>query len=446
MTNPGGAIKIGIFGHVGNTNLGDEAIIDAVIQSIKFRYPNAEIYGFTLNPIDTSERHKIAAFPIRRIDKVLENANPHNQEFSTGVNIWLSTLLSQIKIRLKSYPLLFSTLRRFFRLWHILGLCIKEPGFLLQCYRNLNGIDLLIIAGSQQLIDYVAGGPWGHPYTIFKWILIAKANKVKVAFVSCGVGPIQTKLGRFFIRSSLSFANYRSFRDELSRKYVDQLGCSGKNYFFPDLAYSLCISKIATYLNPPIHQHIVGINLVPFFDSQGWIGGGTSTYKIYIEKLATFALWLIQRGYTILFFPTQLRADPPVIEDVRKLMYISNSNIGKNIIDFQIHSFNNLIFAISITDVIVATRFHGIIIPYLLNKPVLGIAYADKTNALMEQMDQREYALDILKLDSQSMQERFVSFEFKKEENKRKIAQRLSDHRKALDFQYDQIFKLFGRH
>ena len=58
---------VGVFGHVGNRNLGDEAIIAAVIENIKERLPNANIYGFTLKPIDTTERHGIKAFPIRRL-------------------------------------------------------------------------------------------------------------------------------------------------------------------------------------------------------------------------------------------------------------------------------------------------------------------------------------------------------------------------------------------
>jgi len=40
---------IGIIGHVGNQNLGDESIIAAVIQNMRRRYPDAEINGFSLN-------------------------------------------------------------------------------------------------------------------------------------------------------------------------------------------------------------------------------------------------------------------------------------------------------------------------------------------------------------------------------------------------------------
>ena len=56
--------KIAILGHVGTKNLGDEAIIAAVIHQIGKRYPTAQIIGFTGDPDDTRARHGIPAFPI----------------------------------------------------------------------------------------------------------------------------------------------------------------------------------------------------------------------------------------------------------------------------------------------------------------------------------------------------------------------------------------------
>src|SRR5580692_8203899 len=68
MKNHSQPKKIGIFGHVGTQNLGDETIIAAVIQNIRLRYPDAEIRAFTFNPEDTNLRHGIASFPIRRLN------------------------------------------------------------------------------------------------------------------------------------------------------------------------------------------------------------------------------------------------------------------------------------------------------------------------------------------------------------------------------------------
>ena len=444
MSGPRAVRRIGVFGHVGNGNLGDEAIISVVIQNIKRRYPSAEVYGFTVNPEDTRERHNITAFPIRRIDRTQEGATPDNRgQFGTQENKWSSKLLRQVKIRLKTVPLVYRFLKKIQKIWHVLGASLKEPGFLLQSYRNLKGVDLLIIAGSQQLIDYVAGGPWGHPYTLFKWVLLAKARKTRIAFMSVGAGPIQSVLGRFFIRNCLFLANYRSCRDEVSRKCIEQLGVLGHNPVFPDLAYSLCVKERVPDAHSSIAQPVVGINPLPFLDPQYWVGGSARNYEIYIREIANFALWLIQRGYSVLFFPTQLRADPPVIEDIRIHMNKSSTlDIEKHINDYPIHTFDDLTSAISMADMIIATRFHGVIFSYLLNKPVLGIAYGNKTNDLMEQMGQTEYALDILQCELKSLQERFISLESRQTAIKRTIAQRILAHRQALDVQYDQVFRL----
>ena len=61
--------KIAILGHVGTKNLGDEAIIAAVIHQIGKRYPTAQIIGFTGDPDDTRARHGIPAFPIWKLER-----------------------------------------------------------------------------------------------------------------------------------------------------------------------------------------------------------------------------------------------------------------------------------------------------------------------------------------------------------------------------------------
>ena len=48
--------RVGILGHVGNKNLGDEAIIAAVIQGVRRRCPDVWLCGFTANPHDTTAR------------------------------------------------------------------------------------------------------------------------------------------------------------------------------------------------------------------------------------------------------------------------------------------------------------------------------------------------------------------------------------------------------
>ena len=353
-------------------------------------------------------------------------------------------LREQFKSKLKSLPVVWVSLKAIKKSWEILFGMVYELKFLVQCYRNLEGIDLLIIAGSQQLIDYV-GGPWGFPYTLFKWVLLANAVKTKVAFVSVGAGPIRSPLGKFFARNSLLLASYHSYRDETSRAFVETLGVAGQNSVFPDLVYSLQIdTPTKTGSGGPFFP-IVGINPVPFSDEQYWSGANARQYEIYINKLASFALWVIQRGYRILFFPTQLYLDPPVIADIKSVMQAkTNSDIEQSIVDEPIRSFDDLVSAIRMTDIVVATRFHGVVIPYVLNRPVLGIAYQKKTIDLMAQMGQSDYVVDITSFDVDSLKTRFISLESRSSAIKDEIKWKQSVFKQALQNQFDQVMHLMS--
>ena len=438
--------KIGIFGHVGNRNLGDEAIITAVIRNMKRYYPGAEIFGFTLKPEDTKARHNIIAFPIRKSKKSQQRQNQYDNE---RVPFQKSTqqirLKELVKNRLKSIPLIFGFLKGVQKTLFLIRDSIKEVGFLVSSYKNLRGIDLLIIAGSQQLIDFI-GGPWGHPYTHFKWSIIAKTVKTKVAFLSVGAGPITSPLSKFFIKYALSHASYQSYRDDSSKKLIEQIGVTGNNPVFPDLAYSLPLNGEKHAVFPKSSLPIVGINPIPFSDPEYWPGSSVCIYEGYVKKLAEFALWLVENGYAILFFPTQLNLDPLVINDIKLCMKNSGGiDFKRSMIDQPIHSFDDLISAISMTSIVVASRFHGVVIPFVLNKPVLAIMYHKKTLDLMEMMGQSEYALDIHSFDFNSLRKQFISLEFNKKTLKKEIERRVSISRQALEIQYEQVFKLLEK-
>lgn len=436
-------IKIGILGHVKGNNLGDEAIIASVIKHVQKRKPQAKIYGFTVNPIDTYARHKILSFPIRRVQP-----EPNQTE---KARIGVTGAINENK-QLKFIHIIKNFIKKFPPIYKLIKIIIKIPKavkeiffefyFLIKCFQNLKEVDLLIIAGSQQLIDFI--GVWVQPYTIFKWVCLSRVTGTKVAFLSLGAGPITTHMGKFFIKYSLSHACYISVRDENSKKTLENIGFKGEISIFPDLVYSLGIehNKLDRSITKP--KPLVAINPVPFSDPLYWPGSSDDTYERYIRTLARFAMWLIQRGYSILFFPTQLSLDPPVIDDIRRVMQNESPSLDfeNKIIDYSVQSFDDLTFALLKANIIVATRFHGVVIPFILNKPVLAVAYHKKTFDLMAQMGQSEYVLDIHLCDENQLRERFIMLESKSEKAKIEIEQKVCIFKKALDIQYDRLVAL----
>jgi polysaccharide pyruvyl transferase WcaK-like protein len=437
--------KIGVFNHGGTKNLGDEALLAAVIQNSRRRAPGAEIIGFTINPEDTHQRHGIPCFPIRRMASTkpgvpapASSATDSPQVVQKPVKrSFGQTLKNAIKTIPGVRPLVSG-------LWHGTKAVISIPAelkFLFDSYRRLKDVDLLLAAGGQQLNDGY-GGAWGFPFTLLKWTILAKCTGTKVALLSVGAGPLELPLSKFFVKCTLGMVNYRSYRDAISSRMMESMRVKGSHPVYPDLVYSLQLPSP----NPPEESNrrvVVGTNTVPFFDGRYWPTPDPARYQDYVRKVARFAEWLDKSGHAVLFFPTQVRADTLTINDIRQAM--NGSGHSQNMLTGRpVNVLEDLVSEISRADLVVANRYHGILISLVLNKPVLGVAYHEKSRALLEQAGQGDYVLNIENFKVEDLVERFQAMEANAPALKKQIAERLAPLRQALDEQYDKVFRMIG--
>jgi polysaccharide pyruvyl transferase WcaK-like protein len=208
---------IGVFGHYGNHNLGDESIIESSIQQVRRRLPEAEIRCFSLRPDDTAQRHRVPAYSVRYLASGREYLLPGETDtFSLPWKVYArqqqarsdgkdgsadprgSRSAKGLKERLKAMPLLGWCLKFAIRVFHILEGGLNELRYLGRSYRYLKKFDLLIVAGSNQFLDNF-NGPWGFPYTLMKWSIMAKLANVKLAYVSVGANPLASSLSKRMI-------------------------------------------------------------------------------------------------------------------------------------------------------------------------------------------------------------------------------------------------------
>jgi polysaccharide pyruvyl transferase WcaK-like protein len=431
--------KIGVLGHVGNGNLGDEATFSAVIQKLQRRYSGVKICGFSLNPADTRGRHKIPAFPLRRLNNdVKQPRTVEQQNVSRSAE---HTLFKQKTInKLKSIPLVYPFLKAVKQSVMTFSLFYQEGSFLLRSLERLRGFDLLVVAGAGQLADDF-GGPWSYPYTLLKWSILAKIAKVKLIFLSLGVGPLNSALGRIFVKWALALAVYRSYRDHNSQRQIQEIGVAGENPIFPDLAYSLEIRPSLRKAAACRSQFIVGINVMPLY--AGYLKQKLKQkdiYEKYVEALASFASWLLQAGYSVFFFPTQLRVDHFAILDVKAVINAKEIYSALLLNEPPIFSFDDLVRQIAKADIIVATRFHAILFSYLLNKPVLGISYNEKTDDLMAAVQQSDYKISITRCSVNLLVQKFNLLQSHCEGETKRLEMKVSEQRQALEEQYKHVF------
>lgn len=436
--------RIGVFSHGGTKNLGDEALLAAVIQNVRLRVPDALILGFTINPEDTRRRHGIPAYPIRQFSPIPQaestgSEEPNSKAISTEHSVEASR--SNLRTKLKLVPGLSWAVRTLRRFVELVPALLAEPKFLIESYRRLKGIDLLLVAGSQQLNDGY-GGAWGFPYTLYKWTWLARLTGTKVAILSVGAGPISSSLSKWFFKRVLNKVAYRSYRDAISSRLMESLKIKGNHPVLPDLVYSL---RLPTPKPVPssASRLVVGTNPVPFFDGRYWPTPDPPRYDDYVRKFARFAEWLDKSGHSVLFFPTQVRADSLTINDIRRAM--NGSGDSPNLLAGQkIQGLEDLVSEIERADLIVANRYHGILISLMMNKPVLGVAYHEKSRALLAQAGQEDFVLNIADFKTEDLIERLQAMEANAPAIKKQIAERMAPLRKALDEQYDTVLSLIG--
>ena len=317
----------------------------------------------------------------------------------------------------------------------------SEVPFLFKCRRRIARLDLLVFAGSHQLNDFV-GGPWVFPYTVLKWTLMARLAGATVVFLSMGAGPIDSWLGRRFIRWALLLASYRSYRDETAAAVVDSLQVSANNRVVPDLAFSLTIPTPRTA--PRGKRLVVGLNPLPLY-ADYWYLTDVARYEAYVAKLAQFADWLVNRGCEVRFIPTQLKVDPAVIRDIKQQMTTVEAGEGEHdshVVDPPVHNLDELIYALSEVDCMVATRYHGILLSLSLRKPVLAIAYHPKSRDLMTWLGLERYVVDGNNFGVEGLIERFLQLEADAPDVTAALLRQLPAFREKVQAQYDEIFRL----
>ena len=410
--------KIAILHHTGGGNFGDDAIMDAVIHNISRRWPNADLTALSMNPEDTERRHGIVSLPIRTNTWGIGYTSGQIESHGVGKHGWLATTRNPVI--------------RFPR-----GI-LREVAFLRTSFRRLRPFDILIVSGGGQLTE--RSGPWGFPYAIFIWVLLAKIAHVRRIFLSVGAGPLRQPLSRFFVRRALYAANYVSFRDVQSQALAKRIGFSGVSRVVPDNAYGLnaTLPKLSA---DTLHHPIVGIAPMPwpFCDPREHVGENLQAlYDEYLKKLAIFSLSLVKYSCSLELFGSDIGSDYSAIEDLRRVL--RNQHDVSMPPYKPVDSVDNLLAKLAAMDYVVTCRFHGVVLAHMLNKPVLAIAHHPKVADLMDALGLAQYCVDIRTFEPAILTETFASLVDHAIEVKGSMGASLQAYRSKLAAHFDGLF------
>ncbi len=407
--------RIAFFGIFGIENLGNECTLQAILSNAIKLLPHADFHVISFNPEDTSNRHHVPASAVSL------------QDFS-GV------------VRKGGMG---GAIARLVRICRRLPRELKDWTF---AVKTLRGTDLLIMTGTGMLTDYMTSAI-GFPYHVFRWTAAARLAKCRVKYVGVGVGPIYQPLSRFFIKSALSLADYRSFRDESSKDRMVKHGFhADRDSVFPDLVFSIPPEVFPERVKPNQPPRRVGLGVMEHRDVHLWnFDEHQARYSSYLDKMCDFVAWLVSRNYSIRILQGDAKHDEGTRVELKSRLERRGINYeNRGIIDEGSTTVEELISQIAKVDIVVSPRFHNLLLALMMNIPALSISYDPKNDSLLEGFGLGAYSQQLYELDLEKLIRQFTDLEGRAEELVPSIRIKSNACRALLEEQYEMIFGEFA--
>jgi polysaccharide pyruvyl transferase WcaK-like protein len=404
---PPGPKKVAVFGHFGVRNFGNEGTLEAVLHHLRRLLPDAEIVCICSNAPAVAEAYGVQTVQIS--DTVLTRWRPR------------SSILRGARRAIVGLP--------------------SEPYRWWKTGRVLRDVDLLIFPGTGLLTD-INGLLGFGPYSVFKWVSNAKRRGCEVAFLSVGAGPLSSVRGRWFARAALRKAEYRSYRDASTKAILRGIGFEADDDpIYPDLVFSLPVTPVARVdRDGDGRKPVVGIGVMADPEKLAATAGDDGVYAAYLGALSGLARRLDERGYGLRLVIGDV-ADERAKGDLKALLVQQgHADTAERIVDEPVASAGDVVAQIEATDLMVATRFHNVLLAFVCERPVVAISFHHKCDSLMEAMGRAEDCVELRGLTGDALVAAFDELERHAGAANAAAAAHTSAYREALDEQYRTLF------
>ncbi|MDQ6693128.1 MAG: polysaccharide pyruvyl transferase family protein [Chloroflexota bacterium] len=244
------------------------------------------------------------------------------------------------------------------------------------------------------------------------YVAIARLRGLKVVAWGLGVGPLRTPLGRALARFIYSSAGYFSVRDEIAAMWLARLGVPpDKVMITADPAFLIRaepvppdsggVSRIGFCIRHPVHDK-PGLNLQYLLPvslrHRLRIGGGDDGSKdeAFVFALArAIRLCTEEIGAKVVLLPLWPGRDDEIIRRVEAKA--RELGVGEQAIEWaQVEPTPGAILNyIGNLDMLVSMRLHALIFAANKGVPVLALSYVGKVRGLMRMLGQERWVIEV---------------------------------------------------
>jgi polysaccharide pyruvyl transferase CsaB len=247
---------------------------------------------------------------------------------------------------------------------------------------------------------------------------LAKILRKKVMAYAPGIGPLETRTGRFLARRVLNTFDLITVRETFSKELLEGLGVSKPNILVTvDPAFGLNVAAsqdVARMLKEigidETEATLVGIapfgpafrgvrSLLPAkyqvkFDM--WKQGGKDKYYKHIEIMAETCDYVIEKYKAKLIFIAQDASwqglDDRITNDIISMIRDQDSVVSLNADDYSPGLLKGIMGKM---EVLIGGRLHSLILACGICTPVIGICFEQKIKNFASVIGQEQYFIDV---------------------------------------------------
>ncbi len=309
-------------------------------------------------------------------------------------------------------------------------------------YRFLYPHDLLIIAGGGQL-DEEWGGPWGHPFALFKWSALARIAHVRCEFVGVGASKVDGRITRTFLSMALRMSQGRSYRDQHSKEVAaGLLRRADQDSVVPDIAFgapvvdSMSFSAIRSAAKG---RTVIAVSPISYARPGSWPQADPAFYRHYLDQMSQLIVQLLDRDYFVVMIFSAL-SDANVIKEIsNSLDDRLQAALRSQIYISSINTWRDLLRVLQDVDFVIASRLHSAILSFAANKPTIAISFDKKVDRIMEDLGQGGYVLQIRDFSTQDVIDALCRIEKNRNAVTDEITSYTRQARRVLESQFDLI-------
>jgi polysaccharide pyruvyl transferase CsaB len=273
--------------------------------------------------------------------------------------------------------------------------------------------DFFIWAGGHMLQDQSSA--LDVPFHLLR-VFWAKITGIPVILYAVGIGPLDTKIGRFFAKKCLNRVDLIITRDKKSKDIIDDIGVINSNvHVTADPAFLVSPTK-NTFENI-VHKYKIDddkpkVFIAPrkaFYKVHGFLPATIrlklnlmpkmfyKKYPVFKKRVAKICDYLISKyDAQIIIYPMDTASNPRDDIVCREIYNLIENNNSKFLIEENITA-REVLEMLGRMDLVVSQRLHGLILSSIMNVPMFGISTTgqkDKCRSFMKQINQENFCVD----------------------------------------------------